>query len=65
MTEKSTQVVMFDIYFQNIKSASGSHVTVTVSLSCYTSMNVLLKCARETDRHQLSTQTHSVHNVQS
>ena len=54
---------MFYIYLQNMKSATGPHVTVTASLSCYTSMNMLLKRARETDYRQLSTQTHSVHNV--
>jgi len=56
---------MFYIYFQNIKSATGPHVTVTVSLSHNTSINVLFKHSCETDCRQLSTQTqtHSVHNV--
>jgi len=48
---------MFYVYLQNIKSATGLKVTVTVSLSRNISMNVLLKCACETDCHQLSTQT--------
>ena len=56
---------IFYVHFQNIKSATGPHVTVTVSLSRNTSTNVLLKCGRETDCHQLYTQVHSVHNVQS
>ena len=63
MTEKQKQAVMFYVYLQNVKSATGPHVTVTVSLSNNTSMNVLLKRACETNCHQLSTQTYIVHNV--
>jgi len=46
---------MFYVYLQNIKSATEPHVIVTVSLSRNISMNVLLKSARKTDCHKLST----------
>jgi len=69
MAEKNKQIVMFYVYLRNIKSATKPHVTLTVSLTLFSSRNIsinmLLERAQETGRRRLSAQTHSVHCIMS